>query len=152
MSESDDLMTAEERNRLVRPEGTRPDGSSIYVATYRGKQAIQAAEARAVAAGKLIDPRKVDFRKFWVHLNDPYGVLGVPVGLYYCLVGVRFVRGFSADMWIDTRDLPEDTREEFFRLAQAGYYYDLSFLNFDQPIDPPWFLDPPIESPPWSKK
>jgi hypothetical protein len=79
-------------------------------------------EQERIDAGKLIDPRAAKLRWRWGDISDVYGVLDeeqeTNIGRIY------FLRAHDSDMWVNIYDLPDDTRDEFRRLLDAGYYND----------------------------
>ena len=39
-----------------------------------------------------------------------------------CVGRVYFLQAPGSDVWVETGDLPDDTRSEFWRLLRAGHY------------------------------
>jgi hypothetical protein len=77
-------------------------------------------EQERIDAGKLIDLNTAILDWGWGDIRDVYGVLDpveeTNIGRVY------FLRAPDSDIWVNIYDLPEETRDEFWRRLEAGYY------------------------------
>ena len=79
-------------------------------------------EQERIDAGKLIDLNTAILDWGWGYIVDVYGVLDDLHEEEKCVGRVYFLRAPDSDIWVNIYDLPEETRDEFWRLLDAGYY------------------------------
>jgi hypothetical protein len=104
---------------------------------YDSDEYREIAQAR-IDAGKLIDPKTAEFAWGWAQVLDPYSDgLEIPEEAD-CVGRVYFLRAPGSDVWVETRGLPDDTRSEFDRLLEAGYYSGV------KPFPWPWTERDPV--------
>ena len=77
-------------------------------------------EQERIDAGKLIDLNTAILHWGWGEILDVYGVLDSVA--QSCIGRVYFLRAPDSDIWVNIYDLPEETRDEFWRRFDAGYY------------------------------
>ena len=77
-------------------------------------------EQERIDAGKLIDLNTAILHWGWGEILDVYGVLDSVA--QSCIGRVYFLRAPDSDIWVNIYDLPEETRDEFWRRLDAGYY------------------------------
>jgi len=73
-----------------------------------------------VDAGKLIDLNTAKLIWHWGNILDVYDVLGPMEETNFGRV--YFLRAPDSDIWVNIYELPDDTRGEFWRRLEAGYY------------------------------
>ena len=97
-----------------------PSAARRVLRSSKGEPADRKFEQERIDAGKLIDPSTAKLHWGWGDILDVYGVLDpieeTNIGRVY------FLRAPDSDIWVNIYDLPEDTRDEFWRLLEAGYY------------------------------
>ena len=80
-----------------------------------------------VNARKLIDSATAKMSWGWERVLDPYGVLNDLPEEGDCIGRAYFLRAPDSDIWVSTYDLPEATRQDFWRLLDAGHCKDEDF-------------------------
>ena len=79
-------------------------------------------EQERIDAGKLIDLNTAILHWGWGEIPNVYGVLEDLQEEEKCVGRVYFLRAPDSDIWVHIWDLPEETRDEFWRRLEAGYY------------------------------
>ena len=76
-------------------------------------------EQERIDAGKLIDLNTAILHWGWGEILDVYGVLDPVEETNFGRV--YFLRAPDSDIWVNIYNLPEETRDEFWRRFYAGY-------------------------------